>query len=267
MILIQSCDYRLGFHFEWAILKHVGVGWISADLVTHGCAVKLLASCLSPRHVVRLASVAWLSAVFYPEHPLNKLLSFAKGVWFKSSQRLYTGVQRRRACVTTTKWNPREWKAVRGSWALGKAEGSEPPSISQWGTWSSPARLMPTCWQWMRGVATANSASQGTPLGAGVLAVSAASCKWAWFWSQSFKPPAVCVLVSLLRRDGLSKCGKCKQAYYCNVECQVGQKDVPLYALGKTANIWAVQVVSRFWRRCWSWFLFLSFLAVFAVPP
>ena len=25
-----------------------------------------------------------------------------------------------------------------------------------------------------------------------------------------------------LRKEGLSKCGRCKQAFYCNVECQVG---------------------------------------------
>ena len=28
-------------------------------------------------------------------------------------------------------------------------------------------------------------------------------------------------LVSFDRQEGLSKCGKCKQAYYCNVDCQV----------------------------------------------
>ncbi|KAL1258285.1 hypothetical protein QQF64_011529 [Cirrhinus molitorella] len=31
------------------------------------------------------------------------------------------------------------------------------------------------------------------------------------------------------RREGLSKCGKCKQAYYCNVECQRG--DWPMHKL------------------------------------
>ncbi|XP_062863276.1 N-lysine methyltransferase SMYD2-A [Trichomycterus rosablanca] len=31
------------------------------------------------------------------------------------------------------------------------------------------------------------------------------------------------------RKDGLSKCGKCKQAYYCNVECQKG--DWPMHKL------------------------------------
>lgn len=32
-----------------------------------------------------------------------------------------------------------------------------------------------------------------------------------------------------IRREALSKCGKCKQAYYCNVECQKG--DWPMHKL------------------------------------
>lgn len=35
-------------------------------------------------------------------------------------------------------------------------------------------------------------------------------------------PLATTVPFLFLRKEGLSKCGRCKQAFYCNVECQVG---------------------------------------------
>lgn len=63
--------------------------------------------------------------------------------------------------------------------------------------------------------------------------------------------PVCMVVTCFLRRDGLSKCGKCKQAYYCNVECQVGLEDVSLYALTEFAvpatwHIWLCSVCIQF---------------------
>lgn len=136
---------------------------------------------------------------------------------------------------TETRWNRREWKAVRDSWARGKAEGSELPGMSRWESWCSPVRLIPTCWQWMRGEPTASSASLGN------------LPAWGWsavvFNGRNLEAGVLrpCVLC-LLRRDGLSKCGKCKQAYYCNVDCQVGIQDAFLYTLAPTnAKIVCIQ--------------------------
>lgn len=62
---------------------------------------------------------------------------------------------------TITPWSQRESKAVRGSSAQEKAEGSEPPSTSPWVSSCSPVRRIHTCWQWMREEDTASSASPG----------------------------------------------------------------------------------------------------------
>ena len=69
-----------------------------------------------------------------------------------------------------------------------------------------------------------------------------------YLWKTQMCFILTCVLSCVFRREGLSKCGKCKQAYYCNVECQVSVR-VCVSVNSKHACVMYVFHVCRKWKR------------------
>lgn len=210
------------------------------DLATLGCAVNL-SSCLSPHHVVCLAGVSSVIILKSAEQTTTLVKDFCIRVQRRATvvgKRLQNEIRgdRRVWAVLKPRERPRSPgnAALPSGWPRLRLSGVFLRFDSEWEGWPLRILLHKVSWVVLKCWLCPQILSNGRS-----------------FWSSSFKAPVCMVVTCFLRRDGLSKCGKCKQAYYCNVECQVGLEDGSLYALTEFAvpatwNIWLCSVCIQF---------------------